>query len=46
VLFFGRIWEYKGLEYLIKAEPLITSRIHKPGSSSPVPAKTSSAIAA
>ncbi len=27
VLFFGRIWEYKGLEYLIKAEPLITSRI-------------------
>ena len=25
VLFFGRIWEYKGLEYLIKAEPLITS---------------------
>jgi len=27
VLFFGRIWEYKGLEYLIKAEPLITSRV-------------------
>ena len=27
VLFFGRIWEYKGLEYLIRAEPLITSRI-------------------
>ncbi len=26
VLFFGRIWEYKGLEYLIKAEPLITAR--------------------
>ena len=25
VLFFGRIWEYKGLEYLIRAEPLITS---------------------
>lgn len=24
VLFFGRIWEYKGLEYLIRAEPLIT----------------------
>lgn len=27
VLFFGRIWPYKGLEYLIRAEPLITSRI-------------------
>jgi glycosyltransferase involved in cell wall biosynthesis len=27
VLFFGRIWEYKGLEYLIRAEPLITSKI-------------------
>jgi starch synthase len=27
VLFFGRIWEYKGLEYLIKAEPLISERI-------------------
>ncbi|MFB3814501.1 MAG: glycosyltransferase family 4 protein [Terriglobales bacterium] len=27
VLFFGRIWKYKGLEYLIKAEPLITARI-------------------
>jgi glycosyltransferase involved in cell wall biosynthesis len=26
VLFFGRLWEYKGLEYLIQAEPLITSR--------------------
>lgn len=24
ILFFGRIFEYKGLEYLIKAEPLIT----------------------
>ncbi|GEM_PF-111603 len=24
VLFFGRIWEYKGLDYLIRAEPLIT----------------------
>ena len=24
ILFFGRIWEYKGLEYLIKAEPMIT----------------------
>lgn len=29
VLFFGRIWEYKGLEYLIRAEPLITSRVPK-----------------
>lgn len=27
VLFFGRIWEYKGLEYLIKAEPLITAKV-------------------
>jgi glycosyltransferase involved in cell wall biosynthesis len=27
VLFFGRIWEYKGLEYLIRAEPLITAEI-------------------
>ncbi|HKV64639.1 MAG TPA: glycosyltransferase family 4 protein [Candidatus Acidoferrum sp.] len=26
-LFFGRIWEYKGLEYLIRAEPLITARV-------------------
>jgi starch synthase len=30
VLFFGRIWEYKGLEYLIKAEPIITKEV--PGS--------------
>jgi glycosyltransferase involved in cell wall biosynthesis len=27
VLFFGRIWEYKGLDYLIRAEPLITAKI-------------------
>ncbi len=27
VLFFGRIWGYKGLEYLIRAEPLISSRV-------------------
>lgn len=27
VLFFGRIWEYKGLEYLIKAEPFITAQV-------------------
>jgi glycosyltransferase involved in cell wall biosynthesis len=27
VLFFGRIWPYKGLEYLIRAEPLISQRI-------------------
>jgi len=27
ILFFGRIWEYKGLEYLIRAAPLIATRI-------------------
>ena len=27
ILFFGRIYAYKGLEYLIKAEPLITERV-------------------
>jgi glycosyltransferase involved in cell wall biosynthesis len=27
ILFFGRIWLYKGLEYLIRAEPLISSRV-------------------
>ena len=27
VLFFGRIWQYKGLEYLIRAEPLITAEV-------------------
>jgi glycosyltransferase involved in cell wall biosynthesis len=27
VLFFGRIWAYKGLEYLIRAEPLITQKV-------------------
>ncbi|XZE54984.1 glycosyltransferase family 4 protein [Planctomycetaceae bacterium SH139] len=27
VLFFGRIWDYKGLETLIMAEPLITAEI-------------------
>ena len=27
ILFFGRIWPYKGLEYLIGAEPLITARV-------------------
>ncbi len=27
VLFFGRIWKYKGLEYLIRAEPLISTEI-------------------
>jgi glycosyltransferase involved in cell wall biosynthesis len=27
VLFFGRIWPYKGLEYLIRAEPWITGQI-------------------
>ena len=26
ILFYGRIWEYKGLEYLIRAEPLIRAR--------------------
>jgi len=27
VLFFGRIWPYKGLEYLIQAEPAVTARV-------------------
>jgi glycosyltransferase involved in cell wall biosynthesis len=27
ILFFGRIWAYKGLDYLIRAEPLITARV-------------------
>lgn len=27
ILFFGRIWEYKGLRYLIEAEPAITKEI-------------------
>lgn len=27
ILFFGRIWPYKGLEYLIKSEPLIRKHI-------------------
>jgi glycosyltransferase involved in cell wall biosynthesis len=27
ILFFGRIWEYKGLEYLIRAEPFITAQV-------------------
>lgn len=27
ILFFGRIWDYKGLKYLIKAEPLISKAI-------------------
>ncbi len=27
ILFFGRIWGYKGLQYLIKAEPLITRAV-------------------
>lgn len=27
ILFVGRIWEYKGLEYLIRAEPLITAEL-------------------
>jgi len=29
VLFFGRLYPYKGLEYLIQAEPLITERFPK-----------------
>ena len=27
ILFFGRIYKYKGLEYLIKAEPMITNEV-------------------
>jgi glycosyltransferase involved in cell wall biosynthesis len=26
-VFFGRIWDYKGLDFLIRAEPLITERV-------------------
>jgi glycosyltransferase involved in cell wall biosynthesis len=26
ILFFGRIWEYKGLDYLIQAEPLVSAQ--------------------
>jgi starch synthase len=29
ILFFGRIWKYKGLEYLIRAEPLITTQVSR-----------------
>lgn len=29
ILFIGRIWAYKGLEYLIRAEPLITALVPK-----------------
>lgn len=27
ILFFGRLWPYKGLDYLIRAEPLITAAV-------------------
>ncbi|MCC7207640.1 MAG: glycosyltransferase family 4 protein [Anaerolineae bacterium] len=27
LLFFGRIWEYKGLDYLIRAEPLVAEHV-------------------
>ncbi|MDH3604625.1 MAG: glycosyltransferase family 4 protein [Candidatus Tectomicrobia bacterium] len=27
ILFFGRIWEYKGLDYLIRAQPLINREV-------------------
>ena len=27
ILFFGRIWPYKGLDYLIRAEPLVTAEV-------------------
>jgi glycosyltransferase involved in cell wall biosynthesis len=27
ILFFGRIWEYKGLDYLIRAQPLINEAV-------------------
>ena len=27
ILFFGRVWQYKGLEYLIRSEPLITAEL-------------------
>jgi len=27
IMYFGRIWEYKGIRYLIEAEPLITNKV-------------------
>jgi len=27
IMYFGRIWEYKGIRYLIKAEPLISEKV-------------------
>jgi glycosyltransferase involved in cell wall biosynthesis len=27
VLYFGRIWKYKGLDYFIRAEPLVTAQV-------------------
>ncbi len=29
ILYFGRIWKYKGLDYLIKAEPLLRNKFPK-----------------
>ena len=29
ILYFGRIWKYKGLDYLIKAEPIISQNIRE-----------------
>ena len=46
VLFFGRIWPYKGLDYLIRAEPLITSKAPQAKIVLPVRAKTSTVTVA
>jgi len=35
VLFFGRIWGYKGLEYLVEAEPILRKEVPGARSSSP-----------
>ncbi len=31
ILFFGRVWEYKGLDYLVQAEPLIRAKTQHGG---------------
>ena len=45
VLFFGRIWPYKGLEHLIAAEPAVTAAVPELASSSPDRGSRSTATA-